>query len=145
MIRNKAAQQLYFKTALVTAVAALVTALQVDAAWGGAYAMAGLFGLFNWMLLGACLIAFTEGRLGVAMGCFLAKLALIFTYVVVVLPQTGMLFSAFMLGFNTFLIVAVLEAVGGLMLAALDAQKTARPLPTSIVLTDLRGGRTLDG
>ena len=144
MIRNKAALILFFKTALVTAVAALVVAVQVDAAWGGAYAMAGLFGLFNWMLLGACLIAFTEGRLGVAMGCFAAKLVLIFTYVAVVIPQTGMVFSAFLLGFNTFLIVAVLEALGALVLAALDASKSQRPMP-KFALTDLRGGRPLDG
>lgn len=145
MIRNKAALHLYFKTALVTAVAALVVALQFDAAWGGAYAMAGLFGLFNWMLLGASLIAFTEGRAGVAIGCFVAKLALIFTYVLVILPQTGMVFSAFMLGFNTFLIVAVLEAMGGLAIAGLDAYHDARPLPKAFVLTDLRGGRPTDG
>lgn len=144
MIRNKAALLLFFKTALVTAVAALVVAVQVDAAWGGAYAMAGLFGLFNWMLLGACLIAFTESRLGVALGCFAAKLVLLFTYVAVVIPQTGMVFSAFMLGFNTFLIVAVLEAVGALVLAALDASKSGRPMP-KFALTDLRGGRPLDG
>lgn len=134
MTSNHALRWLYLKTGIVSALVALVVALQVDFRWGAAYAVAATFGLANWWFLGQMLVAMTSSppRRREAALCFCAKLALLGTYALAVLPQTGLVTSAFLCGFMMFLLVAVLEALGQLLASRLQARPAGRPLPRDL-------------
>jgi hypothetical protein len=133
MIRNQQLNLLFLKTGLVTALVAVVVAVKVQFDWAASFASAGLFGLVNWYLLAVILLAWTNGDGGKMMGALCVKLIWLAAYVVIVLPLTGLQVGPFLLGFNMFLIVAVLEAVGSLIVE--QQQQTVRgtrPLPRSL-------------
>jgi hypothetical protein len=134
MTSNHALRWLYLKTGIVSALVALVVTLQVDFRWGSAFAIAAAFGLANWICLGRVLLAMTSrpARGGEAALFFCAKLALLGAYALLVLPQTGLVASAFLCGFMMFLLVALLEALGQLVAGRLRARPGGRPLPQDL-------------
>lgn len=136
MNNNPALRHLYIKAGIFSALVALVTGLKVDYAWGAAYAHAALAGWVNWILLGAVLLAFTEGRTGRALALFGAKFAVLICYVVFVIAPAGIVASAFLCGFFSFLIVAVMDAAGQVLADRVsgDGQGpgNGRPLPRDL-------------
>jgi hypothetical protein len=130
-VNNASLRWLYVKTLLVSGVTALVLATRVDLEWAGAYASASLFGFLNWLALGYGLIAMTEKRFGVllaALGAKVANLALMLGALI----AAGIIPGAFIAGFSTFLLVAVLQGLGALTIGALNAKPGARPLPNDL-------------
>lgn len=132
MIRNQALNLLFLKTGLVTALVAMVVGLQVDGLWGAQYATAGLFGLLNWYLLAVALIAWTEKRGGQALMAIGGKLVLLTIFAAMVLPLTGLAIFPFLVGFNMFLLIAILESLGSLIVDQQQRVRGQRPLPPSL-------------
>jgi hypothetical protein len=132
MISNPELKLLFLKTGLVTALVAAVVGLRIDPQWAASFATAGLFGLLNWYLLAVFLLAFTHGEGKKALGTLAVKLSLLMFYCVIVLPLTGLQPAPFLLGFNMFLWIAVLEAVGALIVGQQQTVRGQRPLPPSL-------------
>jgi len=132
MIRNQALNILYLKTGLVTALVAVVVGLQLDLEWAAHYAAAGLFGLVNWYLLGWMLIAWTQGNGFGALVAFCGKLGVLVVYAGMVLPLTGIQIFPFLMGFNMFLMIAILDSLGSLIADGRKNVRGERPLPRSL-------------
>lgn len=98
---------------------ALLVALGVDFEWGAIFAIGALLGTLNWYLLAVLLIAITtkSTRSAVVMPVALvSKVALLFFSIFVVLPPVSHQVVAFLCGFTMFLLLAVFQAVGQLLL-----------------------------
>ncbi len=132
MIRNQQLNILFLKTGLITALVAMVVGFQVNALWASQFATAGLFGLINWYLLAVMLIAWTQGNEMLSIGAIIGKLTILTTYAVIVLPLTGLSLFPFLIGFNMFLLVAILEALGSLIVEQQQKVPGQRPLPRSL-------------
>lgn len=125
-MKNQALRHLYLKTAALCALVSLVVSLRVDFAWGSTYALYSIFGLLNWFLLGHLVLAMLEKRLGVALLALAGKFLALGIMLFGVLRQTDFAASAFLLGYNTFLIVCLSDAVGSLVLARVQGTNGGR-------------------
>lgn len=134
MASNQALRWMYIKTGLASATVALVVGLSVDFQWGAAFAIASVFGLANWYFLGRALLALTArpARAGEGLLFLFGKIVLLFVYAGLVLPQTGLVLSAFLGGFMMFLLIALSEALGALLANHLKSRPAGRPLPEDL-------------
>ncbi|MCB2154672.1 hypothetical protein KQI84_07270 [bacterium] len=131
-MKNRALRWLYWKTGLVSAAVAMITALQVDFDWGSRFAIAAFFGLLNWFALGAILVGLTEKNIVSPLIWLSIKIALLGTLVFAVLPVTGLQATSFLCGFNMFLIVALMDCIGQIIVDSRKQNPDGRQMPKDI-------------
>lgn len=128
MKNNRALRWIYIKTALASAIIALVVALRLDLGWGSAFAAGSFIGLVNWYLLGSILLAYTSRRIGTVLMLAGGKVLLLGSLLAII-PFYHENLAAFFCGFIMFLLMAVLEAIGAMVSSYLQKTPGPRPLP----------------
>lgn len=133
MTENKTLKKLFFKTLLVSAIIAALATVRVDLDWGIAYAAAALVGLINWISLSTLLIGFTSKKQNMVLIGLGGKFLSYTLIILLVLSPLVQNMTALLLGFTTFLAVALLEGLGTIVSAKLSTNSTTRPLPSHLL------------
>ncbi|MGF1572772.1 MAG: hypothetical protein ACFCU1_06850 [Sumerlaeia bacterium] len=133
MPANKLLKNLFLKTLAVNAFVAVLVTLRVDLQWGGAFALASIVGLLNWISLSGILIGATSKQLSLVAFGLVGKFIAWTLIILLVLSPLVQNMTALLLGFTTFLIVALLEALGTIISGQLSKNSTGRPLPSHLL------------